>query len=110
MMMIQMKFAMEDLVLQPKNNMDFIKKHREKFQVGLIVLLLAIALGIGTPLVIRNIKEAQIQAEKLESKANAKEAWQKEFDAGNIEQDEIFEWDDGTYYWIIDSKGNITSK
>ena len=90
--------------------MDFIKKHKEKFQVLIILLLFAIALGIGTPLVIKNIQASQLQAQKLESKANAKEAWQKEFDAGNIDDGEIYEWNDGTYYWVIDSSGNITSK
>ena len=90
--------------------MDFIKKHKEKFQVVIILLLFAIALGIGTPIVIKNIQASQLQAQKLESKANAKEAWQKEFDAGNIYDGEIYEWNDGTYYWVIDSFGNITSK
>lgn len=90
--------------------MDFIKKHKEKFQVVIILLLFAIALGIGTPIVIKNIQASQLQAQKLESKANAKEAWQKEFDAGNIDDGEIYEWNDGTYYWVIDSSGNITSK
>ena len=90
--------------------MDFIKKHKEKFQVVIILLLFAIALGIGTPIVIKNIQASQLQAQKLESKANAKEAWQKEFDNGNIEENEIFYWDDGTYYWVIDSKGNIEEK
>ena len=90
--------------------MDFFKKHKEKFQVVIILLLFAIALGIGTPIVIKNIQASQLQAQKLESKANAKEAWQKEFDAGNIDDGEIYEWNDGTYYWVIDSSGNITSK
>lgn len=90
--------------------MDFFKKHKEKFQVVIILLLFAIALGIGTPLVIKNIQASQLQAQKLESKANAKEAWQKEFDAGNIDDGEIYEWNDGTYYWVIDSSGNINSK
>ena len=90
--------------------MDFIKKHREKFQVGLIVLLFIIALVIGTPIVIKNIQASQLQAQKLESKADAKEAWQKEFDNGNIEDGEIFEWNDGTYYWIVDSNGNVNEK
>ena len=87
--------------------MEFFKKNKDKLQVALIVLLLGVGVGIGTPLVVNNINEAQIQAVKLESKANAKEAWQKEFDNGNIEENEIFYWDDGTYYWVIDSQGNI---
>ena len=90
--------------------MEFIKKHKEKLEVGLIILLLVVALGIGTPIVVKNIQASQLQAQKLESKADAKEAWQKEYDAGNIEEGEIFEWNDGTYYWVIDSSGNITSK
>ena len=90
--------------------MEFLRKNKDKLQVALIVLLLGVAVGIGTPLVVNNIKEAQIQAVKLESKANAKEAWQKEFDNGNIEENEIFYWDDGTYYWVVDSQGNINEK
>lgn len=90
--------------------MEFIKEHKSKLQVLLIVLLLGIAIGIGTPIVVKNIKESQIQALKLESKANAKEAWEKEFESGNIDENEIFEWNDGTYYWVIDSKGNISEK
>lgn len=88
--------------------MDFIKKHKEKLEVVLIALLLGLAFGIGTPVVIENITNAQNQAIKLESKANAKEAWQNEFDNGNIEEDEIFEWNDGTYYWIVDDEGNVS--
>ncbi len=90
--------------------MEFIKKHRGKLQILLIIILLGVAFGIGTPIVINNIKEAQIQAIKLESKANAKEAWQNEFDNGNIEENEIFYWNDGTYYWIVDSSGNVEEK
>lgn len=87
--------------------MEFIKKHKSKLGVVLIVLLLIVCGSIGTPIVIKNIKDAQTQALKLESKADAKEAWQKEFDLGNIDEGEIFYWNDGTYYWIIDSSGNI---
>ena len=87
--------------------MEFIKKHKSKLGVVLIVLLLIICGSIGTPIVIKNIKESQIQAIKLESKADAKEAWQNEFDSGNIEKDELYYWNDGTYYWVIDSEGNI---
>ena len=76
--------------------MEFLKKHKDKLQVVLIIVLLGLAVGIGTPLVVNNIKEAQVQAIKLESKAHAKEAWQNEFDSGNIEENEIFYWDDGT--------------
>ena len=90
--------------------MEFLRKNKDKLQVALIVLLLGVAVGIGTPLVVNNIKEAQIQAVKLESKANAKEAWQKEFDNGNIEENEIFYWDDGTYYWVVDFQGIINEK
>ena len=90
--------------------MEFLKKHKDKLQVVLIIVLLGLAVGIGTPLVVNNIKEAQVQAIKLESKAHAKEAWQNEFDSGNIEENEILYWDDGTYYWVIDSKGNIEEK
>ena len=90
--------------------MEFIKKHKEKLEVVLIVLLLGLALGIGTPIVVTNITNAQNQAIKLESKANAKEAWQDEYDNGNIEEDEVFEWNDGTYYWIVDDEGNVQEK
>ena len=87
--------------------MEFIKKHKSKLGVVLIVLLLIVCGSIGTPIVIRNIKESQIQAIKLESKADAKEAWQNEYDLGNIEKGELYYWNDGTYYWVIDSDGNI---
>ena len=90
--------------------MDFIKNNKSKLQVVLIILLFGIALGIGTPIVVSNIKEAQVQAVKLESKAHAKEAWEKELESGNIDENEIFEWNDGTYYWVIDSEGNISEK
>ena len=90
--------------------MEFFKKHKEKLEVVLIVVLLGVALGVGSPIVITNINNAQNQAVKLESKANAKEAWQVEFDNGNIEEDEVFEWNDGTYYWIVDDEGNVQEK
>lgn len=88
--------------------MDFIKKHKNIFEIVLIVLLLATTLGISIPIAINNISKVQEQAIRLESKAKAKEAWQKEFDEGNIEKGEKFLWDDGTYYWVIDEEGNIT--
>lgn len=99
------------MVRQPRNKrMGFLKKHREKFQIGAIILLLLVCFAIGTPIVVKNIKESQIQAIKLESKADAKEAWQKEFDKGNIEEGEIFEWTDGQYCWVVDSTGNVMEK
>ena len=85
--------------------MEFIKKHKGKLQILLIVVLLGTAIGIGTPIVIKNIKEAQVQAIKLESKANAKEAWEEVKDS--LKKDEMYYWNDGTYYWVIDYQGNI---
>lgn len=85
--------------------MEFIKKHKGKLQILLIVVLLGTAIGIGTPIVIKNIKEAQVQAIKLESKANAKEAWEEVKDS--LKKDEMYYWNDGTYYWVIDFQGNI---
>ena len=85
--------------------MEFIKKHKGKLQILLIVVLLGCALGIGTPIVVKNIKEAQVQAIKLESKANAKEAWEEVKDS--LKENEMYYWNDGTYYWVIDYQGNI---
>ena len=90
--------------------MNFINKYKSKLGVALIIFLLITCSAIGTPIVIESIKDAQTQAIKLESKAKAKEAWQNEFDNGNIQEDEIFEWDDGTYYWVIDFEGNVNEK
>lgn len=88
--------------------MEFIKKHKSKLQVVLIISLLVIALGIATPIVIYNIQEVQHRALRLESKANAKEAWEKELKLGTIIEGQSFEWNDGKYYWVIDYEGNIT--
>lgn len=88
--------------------MNFIKKNKTKLEILLIVLLLGVAFGVGAPLVINNIGEAQKQAIKLESKANAKEAWEESKD--NLDEDELFYWNDGTYYWVIDFEGNISEE